>query len=286
MILKKMQSVTSLLSHRMPQGMLLKTKGYCSSPESCCSCTKTTKHPNFQLMLEWPALCPGCQKRTTFFPTEICLTRSVKLLNPHSSPHKAFCLVHQLHSYYSRVNVIIFFVSFFLKCWQIFGMSQWHSMIEMGQLHWMKPGKNQLTDIRCLRGQNTAVKESRGEGVGEARKEMRVNLQRKREEWKIITGEELREEAVDGEQNEEGWFECDARGKFQDKAEKRGSELEKGGVIGQRREVERRGRGAGKKWRLAWSRFKKMETITEPQPGLVTSPPRLDSLSSSSLSPL
>lgn len=116
MILKKMQSVTSLLSHRMPQGMLLKTKGYCSSPESCCSCTKTTKHPNFQLMLEWPALCPGCQKRTTFFPTEICLTRSVKLLNPHSSPHKAFCLVHQLHSYYSRVNVIIFFVSFFLKC--------------------------------------------------------------------------------------------------------------------------------------------------------------------------
>lgn len=30
----------------------------------------------------------------------------------------------------------------------------------------MKPGKNQLTDVRCLRGQNTAVKQSRREGVG------------------------------------------------------------------------------------------------------------------------
>lgn len=56
---------------------------------------------------------------------------------------------------------------------------------------------------------------------------------------------------------------------------KEGSELEKGGVIGEREEVERSGRVAGMQHRLAWSGFKSMETITELQPELVTSSPPL-----------
>ena len=43
--------------------------------------------------------------------------------------------------------------------------------------------------------------------------------------------------------------------------------------------MERRGRGAGTQCRLAWNGFKSMETITELQAELVTSPPpRLYSL--------
>ena len=55
-------------------------------------------------------------------------------------------------------------------------------------------------------------------------------------------------------------------GKFEDNVDKRGSEVEV------RREVARRGRGASIQFRLARSGFKSMETITELQPELVTSP--------------
>lgn len=57
-----------------------------------------------------------------------------------------------------------------------------------------------------------------------------------------------------------------------------GSGLEKGGVIGQGREVESRGMGAGTQCRLAWSRFKLMETITSPFPRLYSLHPSLSPL--------
>lgn len=49
-------------------------------------------------------------------------------------------------------------------------------------------------------------------------------------------------------------------------------------MIGQRREVESRGRGAGTQCRLAWSRFKLMETITSPFPRLYSLHPSLSPL--------